>query len=233
KELDTIKNEFITNAAHELKTPLISISGYTDFILMKHNENLNPEMRDDLNIIKRNVYRLEKLMDQLLEVMKIDEHKLDLQKFPTNIKELLEDCIREISYQLKAKEHKIKVNVDKNLILEIDPERLYQVFTNLLSNAIKFTAKQGLIEITSKRLDNNTYQFSISDNGLGLTADELARLFKKFETIKSPIRDKINISGTGLGLYISKGIIKAHGGKIWAHSDGLNKGTTFYFTLPI
>ncbi|UCD02193.1 MAG: PAS domain S-box protein [Promethearchaeota archaeon] len=235
KKLDKVKNDFITMAAHELKTPLISISGYTDYILMKHRSQLNLEITQDLITVQRNVNRLEVLMDQLLDVLKIDEEELKLQKELTNVSRIINDCIDELSYLINEKNLEIILNIDREIILDLDPTRIFAVFTNLISNAIKFTPDYGWIEISAKK-EHNQYVFEVKDNGIGLAEDEIQRLFKKFERIKPPIlNEHINIkdSGTGLGLYITKGIINAHGGKIWAISEGENKGSTFSFTLPI
>ncbi|MFX0104499.1 MAG: PAS domain S-box protein [Candidatus Hodarchaeota archaeon] len=234
-KLDKIKNDFITMAAHELKTPLISISGYTDYILMKYRSQLNPEITQDLITVQRNVKRLEILMDQLLDVLKIDENELKLQKESINITNIINNCLDELSYLINEKNLEIILDIEHEIMLEIDPTRIFAVFTNLISNAIKFTPDYGWIKISAKK-EKNQYIFEIKDNGIGLVEDEIGRLFKKFERIKPPIlNESINIkdSGTGLGLYITKGIIGAHDGKIWASSEGENKGSTFSFTLPI
>ncbi|TXT60956.1 MAG: putative Signal transduction histidine kinase [Promethearchaeota archaeon] len=232
KRLDNLKNEFIQNAAHELKTPLISISGYTDYLLMKYAENIDTEVKEDLATIKKNVNRLEKLMDQLFEVMKIDEEKIKLKRKDTNIRDLIEECVKDLSYQIKEKNHEVLIDIDENKIINIDRERLSQVFTNLISNAIKFTKENGKIKIIGKERNEDEYLFKVRDNGLGLNSNEIGRLFRKFERIKSPIKHEVKYRGTGLGLYITKGIVNAHGGEIWAESPGPNKGTTILFTIP-
>jgi PAS domain S-box-containing protein len=235
KKLDKVKNDFITMAAHELKTPLISISGYTDYILMKYRSQLSSEITDDLSTVQRNVNRLEILMDQLLDVLKIDENELKLHKEILNISKIINNCLDELSYLINEKNLEIVLNIDHEITLHFDKPRIFTVFTNLISNAIKFTPDYGWIEIKAKKLEKE-YLFEIKDNGIGLTSEEIKRLFKKFERIKPPLlSDNINIkdSGTGLGLYITRGIITAHGGEIQAHSDGENKGSTFSFTLPL
>ena len=233
-KLDEVKNDFITMAAHELKTPLISISGYTDYILMKHRNRLSPEITEDLKTVQRNVTRLEVLMDQLLDVMKIDENKLEIQKEPINITKIINDCLDELSYLINEKNLEVILNISHEIILNVDPNRIFTVFTNLISNAIKFTQDYGWIEISCKRVEDK-YIFKVKDNGIGLTEDELSRLFIKFERIRKPdLNENLNIkdSGTGLGLYITRGIVKLHNGEIRAISEGLDKGTTFEFTLP-
>jgi len=232
--LDEVKNDFITMAAHELKTPLISISGYTDYILMKHRNNLPAEITEDLKTVQRNVKRLEVLMDQLLDVMKIDENKLSIQKEKVNVTKIINDCLDELSYLINEKFLEIILNVNSEIIVDVDPNRIFTVFTNLISNAIKFTQDYGWIEISCKRTEDK-YIFEVKDNGVGLTEDELSRLFIKFEKIRlHALKENLNIkeSGTGIGLYITKSIINLHNGEIRAISEGLYKGTTFEFTLP-
>jgi len=234
-KLDQIKNDFITMAAHELKTPLISISGYTDYILMKHRTSFTPEITEDLLTVQRNVKRLEVLMDQLLEVMKIDEDKLELQKEQINVRMIINDCLDDLSYLINEKNLEIILNINHEITLNVDTSRIFTVFTNLVSNAIKFTPDYGWVEISAEK-SKDGYIFKVKDNGIGLNEEELGKLFKKFERIKQPILNEnsnVKDNGTGLGLYITKGIVELHGGEIHADSEGPNKGTTFTFTLPI
>ena len=148
---------------------------------------------------------------------------------------IINECLDELSYLVNEKNLEVILNIDHKIILNVDPTRLFTVFVNLISNAIKFTPDYGWIEVSVKK-EEKQYRFEVKDNGIGLSEEEITRLFKKFERIKSPILSKnINFkdSGTGLGLYITKGIINAHGGEIHAESEGENKGSTFSFTLPI
>ena len=232
QKLDKVKDEFITHAAHELKTPLISIAGYTDYILYKYKD-LDPEIKEDLLIAQRNIARLGKLMNQLLDVMKIESYKMELNKEIINVSEIIKNCVNELNYLIKEKNHETVLNISNDINLLVDPDRFFQVISNLLSNAIKFTPPDnGKIEITAKKDETlNQHIFEFKDNGIGLNEIELEKLFKKFEMVKQ-ISDESYIKGTGLGLYISKGFIEAHGGKVWATSEGPNKGTTIHFTLP-
>ena len=202
---------------------------------MKYRNSLTPEITEDLVTVQRNVKRLEVLMDQLFEVMKIDEDKFILQKELINVSNIINDCLDELSYLINEKNLEVSLDINHEIMLNVDTTRIFTAFTNLISNAIKFTPDYGLIEISAKKM-NKGYVFKVKDNGIGLTEEELGKLFKKFERIKQPDpNESINIkdSGTGLGLYITKGIVNAHGGEIHADSDGPNKGTTFIFTLPI
>ena len=144
-KLDQVKNDFITMAAHELKTPLISISGYTDYILMKYRSLLNPEITRDLLTVRRNISRLEVLMDQLLEVLKIDENELKLQKELINVSKLINNCLDELSYLINEKNLEIILDINNKIMLKVDSARIFTIFTNLISNAIKFTHDFGWI----------------------------------------------------------------------------------------
>ncbi len=232
KKLDQLKSDFLTIAAHELKTPLVSVSGYVDLILMR-DSSLNSETIEFLKTVIRNVNRLNGHINRLMDVMKIEAKKIKLNLKRENIHEIFSNCIKELQFQIKEKDLKIYLNVDKDLNLSLDSFRISQVFSNLLSNAVKFTSKPGKIEISAKKEQNN-YLFKIKDDGKGLTQQELQKIFVKFVKIDlDPDTYSIFESGSGLGLYISKSIIDLHGGKIWAESEGKNKGSTFIFSLPI
>ena len=231
RKLDKIKADFITMASHELKTPLISIAGYTEYILMKYNE-IDPDIRNDLKVILRNAKRLQNLMDQMLNVLKIDEEKLELSKKHLNIQEIIDHCLEELSYQIKKKNHKIIKKIPEDAKIYADPLRIHHVFTNLVSNSIKFTHEGGKLEISAEKQEN-AYLFKIKDNGIGLTEKEKGLIFKKFGMIQQTTENYTTEKGTGLGLYITKGIIKTHGGKIWVESEGRGKGSTFLFTIPL
>lgn len=231
KELDRLKTDFISIAAHELKTPLISVGGYVDLILLREKE-LKKEIKEDLNRVLNNVHRLEEYINRLLDVLKIDARKMELVMKPVNIFRVIESSLQELDFQINQKELEIIINVDQGIMINGDSFRIQQVFSNLLSNAIKFTQKQGFINI-SATFDNNYYTIKIEDNGKGLTEDEISQLFAKFVTLEKTSENFSTLEkGSGLGLYIAKGIIEAHMGKIWVTSEGLNKGSKFFFTLP-
>lgn len=230
KKLDELKNEFINTTSHELKTPLVSIAGYTDFILLKHND-LNPEIVDDLKIVKKNVDRLKMFIEQLSDVLKIDSKKLiqDIVLKEENMHHIIKNCVSELKILMENKDINVEIKIEENLRLNVDANRINQVFSNLLSNAVKFTPNKGFIEISSEEQENY-YLFKVKDSGLGLTEEEIPKLFGKFVKLNNG-QDSFS-KGSGLGLFISKGIIEAHGGKIWAESTGRNQGTKFFFTIP-
>jgi len=232
KRLDELKNDFITIAAHELKTPMISITGYTDYILT-HHKDLDFEIRKDALLIQKNSQRLNLLIEQLLDVMIIDAKKMEVTLEKKNLYDIIENCLEELSFQLKEKNINIIIDVQKDLYLRVDANRIYEVFSNLFSNALKYTLNDGIIKISAKKVKDQ-FLFKIRNEGKGLSIRDIRRLFKKFEVIEKESADHIDRKkGLGLGLYISKGVVEAHGGKIWGTSKGKDKGAEFYFTLPI
>ncbi|MHA1373989.1 MAG: PAS domain S-box protein [Promethearchaeota archaeon] len=232
KELDRLKTDFISIAAHELKTPLISVGGFVDLILMRE-KNLKTEIKEDLERVLNNVRRLEVYINKLMDVMKIDAKKMVLDINAENIYQLISEIIDELHFQIINKNLEIIIEVDNNIELNVDRSRISQVFLNILSNAIKFSQDNNKIEISASHHDTQIL-FKIKDYGKGLTEPEINKLFGRFVTM-DPDSDTFSTfgKGSGLGLYIAKGIIEAHGGKIWVRSQGLDKGSEFIFTIPI
>ena len=230
-ELDRLKTDFISIAAHELKTPLISIGGYIDLILLREKD-LREEIKEDLNHALNNVHRLEDYINKLLDVMKIDAKKIQLVKQDENIYDIIKNTLLELEFQIQQKKINVIINVSNNIKIKIDAFRIGQVFSNILSNAVKFTQENGSIEISLSE-DPNFHIFTIKDTGKGLTEEEKQKLFGKFVTLGKGADTFSTFSkGSGLGLYIASGIVEAHGGTIWAQSEGIGKGTTFNFTIP-
>lgn len=230
KELDRLKTDFISIAAHDLKTPLISVGGFIDLILLREKE-LKGEVKEDLNRVLSNVHRLEEYINRLLDIMKIDAKKVELVKREENIHSIISNCLSDLEFQIGQKFLTVNLDISENLKLTVDNFRISQVFLNLLSNAIKFTPKYGIIDISSKE-DDESVTFSVKDNGKGLTQEEIQKIFGKFVTIEQGSDGYSTLDkGSGLGLYIAKGFIEAHGGKIWVESKGRDLGTEFKFTL--
>ena len=233
---DKMQKEFINIAAHELRTPIQPIIGLSEVLRSKKGSHSivaiesQKQMHDQyLDVIIRNAKRLGRLTQDILDITKIESQSLTLNKEKFNLSQSVSDAVEDYRNQL-AKE-----NTDgKNLKLEIisnkealwvyaDKTRIHQVLSNLLSNAIKFT-KEGTISVMAERKDNEIL-VSVSDVGTGIHPEVLPKLFTKFTT-KSD-------TGTGLGLYISKSIVEAHGGRIWGKNNGDDRGAAFTFTLPL
>ncbi len=232
KKLDRLKTAFISNASHELKTPMTPIIGYSQLLLK--DKSLNEMQRQYINGIRMASLKLKNLVGDLIDISKIESDYLQLNIELIDFKSLIELCISDLEFQIKIKNLKIIKNLCEDIKLRIDKDRILQVLTNLFSNSIKYTHSEGIIEISTK-VKNGNYIFSIKDNGIGIDDNEKDIIFKRFGKIKAVniSKNDVDMQGTGLGLYITKEIIKLHGGKIWFESEGKNKGTTFFFTIPI
>lgn len=233
KEADRIKTEFINVAAHELRTPIQPIIGLGE-VLRSNNTLTSQEYDEFLDAIIRNAKRLQQLADDILDVTIIESHSLKIKYERFDFRELVIDIANNYS-QIIAKSNKnVKLEYRFNeglgnansLFVYADKVRISQVLSNLLANAIKFT-EEGNIILAAKINDRNRDPIivSVKDNGAGIDTEILPQLFTKFAS-KS-------FQGTGLGLFISKSIIEAHGGKIWAENNSDGKGATFYFTMPL
>jgi signal transduction histidine kinase len=228
KETDKMKDEFINVAAHELRTPIQPILGLTAFLKSKIKDNKQCEM---LDVTIRNAKRLQRLTEEILDVTKIESQSLKLNKEQFNLNDVIITCINDITVDREFKNEENNNNVKilyvpKDVFVEADRTRVTQIISNLLSNALKFT-KEGSISVVSRVNGNNNNEtiVSVKDTGQGIEPAILPRLFSKFATR--------SFSGTGLGLFISKSIIEAHGGKIWAENNADGRGATFAFSLPI
>lgn len=231
KNLDSLKNDFLTITAHELKTPLISILGYTELIMTEEKE-LNPELMDYLSRIQKNSERLQSYIEQILDVMKIDTDKVEINLMPQKVNDLFLDCILELQVQLKQRNLELIMEIPEDLELLLDSVKFQQIIMNLVSNAIKYNHEGGLIEISAEKRPKEVL-FRVRDNGEGLSEYEIQHVFDKFVRFRTDIdKESRNQKGTGLGLYITKAFIEAHGGSIWVESEGKTKGTTFSFTIP-
>ena len=213
---DKMQKEFINIAAHELRTPVQPILVMTELL-----ESSMGERKEDIRLIARNARRLERLTENILDVTRIESQSLRLEKEPLNLKDIVLNVLEDYEDQIKGNGVKMNYQPD-NVFVHGDRERLSQVLSNLVGNALKFT-HEGAIDVAVKKKEEQV-TVSVHDTGTGVDAEILPRLFTKFAT-KSD-------RGTGLGLYISKSIVEAHGGKIWAENNEGGKGTTFYFSLP-
>ena len=230
---DKMQKEFINVAAHELRTPIQPIIGLTEILQSKIKDN---EQLNILNMLVRNSKRLHQLTEDILDVTRIEGHTFRLNRSPYDINDILKTFVEDNIAQIEKNRDKHDVNIEykskeDKIIAEVDKGRISQVISNLLSNAIKFTPN-GTINVTTEIINGTSGRealVSVKDSGAGIDPEIAQKLFSKFVT-KS-------FSGTGLGLFISKNIIEAHGGRIWAINNGSQgreeKGATFFFTLPV
>jgi signal transduction histidine kinase len=225
---DNLQKEFINIAAHELRTPIMSILGLSELLYKKSESSLKQEtLKEGLQIIVRNSNRLHKLVESLLDVTRIESRIFKLNTELVDLNEILANVVTDFQNCLKNKNSKVQILYEPNrnrIFVNADKTRVIQVISNILDNAIKFT-KEGFIIITTriknKETDNsNRVIVIIKDTGIGIDPEILPRLFTKFAT-KSD-------QGTGLGLFIAKKIIEAHGGRIWAENNSNGRGSNFY-----
>jgi len=231
KRHDKMQKEFINIAAHELRTPIQPILGLTENLL-SHAKDI--EQAKLLEVVNRNARRLKRLTEDILDVTKIESQSLHLKKERFNLNHLVENSLEDMMTN-KQSSHKIEKNLIKlqyhqaqDVFVEADKGRISQVIHNLLDNAVKFT-NIGTISISTqlkKEDDKDDVVVTVKDTGSGIDPEIFPRLFTKFATKSETI-------GTGLGLFISRSIVEAHGGRIWAENNTDGKGATFYFSLPL
>ena len=237
KQKDRLKDEFINVAAHELRTPIQPILGLSEVLRSRKVSDMGLNIADDefLSIIIRNAKRLQQLSADILDIAKIEGHTLILKKEQFDVNEIISDAVVDYRNQTE-KDGKnrnewnlLYKNSGQDICIEADKGRITQVISNLVSNAVKFT-KVGTVTVSAEKVEENDRQqviISIKDTGTGIDPEMLPKLFTKFAT-KS---DKG--TGIGLGLFISKSIVEAHGGRIWAENNKDGKGATFAFSMPI
>lgn len=238
------KSGFITIAAHELKTPLTIIEGYS--AMLAEILKKGPEFETYALLIEgiqKGTYRLKSLIDDMIDVSLVDNNLLELNFQPYWLNRIIEATVLENKGSLNERNQNLDI-IEFDGFKEInygDPERILQVFRNILSNAIKFTPDGGKITITGRKLPG-FIETSISDNGIGIDLDDQRIIFEKFSPIgdaslHSSSKTKFKGGGPGLGLHIAKGIVDSHGGTIWADSSGYDEnncpGTTVHILFPI
>ncbi len=225
--LDPMQSEFMSNIVHELRAPLHSVLAFTKLLLEGDVSNTETQ-KEFLTIIAGQSEHLRKLVDELLDISPIESERFDINKERVAIADLLQGTIRDFNSVARQKNIVIKENIPLQLLdIEADSQRLRQVMFNLLDNAIKFSNDGGSIDVSAE-VRGNDLLVQVTDQGIGIAEEARKSLFEKFYQVKSTTR----VGGLGLGLYISKRIIEAHGGRIWVESvEGA--GSTFSFTIPL
>lgn len=230
KEIDKAKTEFVSIASHQLRTPLSTINWYTEMLLDGDVGKLNKKQKEYLGEVYRGSKRMSQLVTALLNVSRIDLGTFAIDPQPTNIVEISQEIIKELSQKIGEKKLKIKEFYDSTIpTLSLDHGLTRIIFQNLISNAVKYTEENGMVEVTIKR-EGNEISISVKDTGYGIPEIAKEKIFSKLYRADN-VRDK-EVDGNGLGLYIVKAIIEEIGGKIWFDSKE-NEGTTFYITFSI
>lgn len=227
--LDRLKDEFIATASHDLKSPLTSILGYAQ-LMLRTLGTAEPDLGRVANaaeVIRDQTVAMTRLLDDLLDASRIQAGVLVLRPAPCELGSCLATVLARLGPEERARVDVVLANAP--LAGEWDPKRVDQVLANLLGNALKYSPDSARVDITVDR-GADAVAVAISDRGLGIPAAELPRLFQRF--YRTPQAHASGLPGTGLGLYVSAGIIAAHGGRLWAESPGEGQGATFRFTLP-
>jgi PAS domain S-box-containing protein len=234
KELDEMRKDFIDKASHELKTPITTIYGAYQLLDSLYRNQLSQEAQEIFDMAINSTKRLKKLVDELLDLSRIESKKFALDKRNANLSQLISECVNELSYFFKRGDYKLILDMPDNLFLNLDESRIELVIMNLLTNAIKYTPKKGTIRITLKENDDYA-EIQVIDTGIGLTKNEIGKLFKKFSKLQTPLDKELDnqLGSTGLGLHLAKEIIELHGGTIDVKSEGKNKGSTFIVRLSL
>ena len=231
KEIDRLKASFVANVTHELRTPLVSIDKAITFLLSNSGDGLSENQQQFLSIASRNCKRLSLLINDLLDLAKLEAGKMKIQVTTCSIDKVITDSIEGLTAWANAKsvvlENKVAANLPQT---KIDPDKIIQVLNNLIGNAIKFTPASGTITVEANLHNNQELVVSVQDTGAGIAEHELIKIFDKF--YQTGERVATDVSGTGIGLSIAKEIVQLHGGKIWVESPA-GQGAKFSFTIPL
>ena len=228
KRLNKVKSDFVSAVSHELRTPLTSIKGYASILMTGKLGPVSPVQKERLEKINSHSNNLTHLINNLLDIARIESGRVQMEIKEVVIKDLLDSIIDTITPQIKEKNISLKINIKTDADkIKADPGQIERVFLNLLSNAVKFTPGKGIIVISAVD-KTGIVEFSVEDTGIGIPKQDLEKVFEEF--FRSDNAAAQEIKGTGLGLSLVKKIIEAHNGKIWVESE-LGKGTKFSFTI--
>ncbi|MBL7996336.1 response regulator [bacterium] len=231
-ETDRLKSEFLANMSHELRTPLNAIIGFSELLQDEMKESATPDQMQSLQDIHHSGKHLLQLINDILDLSKIEAGKMELNQEHFEVRQLLELIRRTVTPLLDKKSQLLEIRIDGEMKIFADPNKIKQVIINLLSNAIKFSSPGTVIGIESAMLHNNQppiFQLAVKDNGRGIPKEFHNVIFDEFRQVDgSSTRED---QGTGLGLALCRRLIEMHGGKIWVESE-LNKGSKFIFVIP-
>ena len=232
RELEELKSEFVSKVSHELRTPIIAMRHALSILVDQVVGSLSTEQQKFTDVLQRNLNRLNTLIDDLLDLSKLEVGKMELRPELGSIQQVVQTVCDSLEPWAQSKALTLNKRLPADLpLVTFDQDRITQVLTNLIGNAVKFTPKQGKVIVEAKHdSERQLIVVSVIDNGIGIAKEDLPKLFHKFQQLGE--RTASDISGTGLGLAIAKEIVELHHGRIWAESE-LNQSTRFSFTLPL
>ncbi|MFQ6130595.1 MAG: CHASE2 domain-containing protein [Armatimonadota bacterium] len=229
KELDRMKSELVSLASHELRSPLTAIKGFTALLAQQPQDSVPPDALQSLRIIDSQVDLMRRLIEDFLNIARIEAGRpLEMNwSLVSDLPAIVQEAVEAI--KPSAPEHRFEVEAPASLgSAEADRDKLYQILSNLLSNAVKYSPRGGLVRVSLGEQDGQL-SVSVKDQGVGIPEDQMPQLFQRFRRVKSGATERV--TGTGLGLYLTKHLVEAHGGRIWAESQP-GRGSTFSFTIP-
>jgi signal transduction histidine kinase len=227
-QLDKLKSDFIAIASHELRTPLGVILGYTSFLQETNDE----EVRELASKVVASALQLRRIIEDLTNLRYMEQNESTLHREPVPLGEFLTEVIHDILSLAEARRHRLQYAPPApELRVSIDRIRMGMALTNVLNNALRFTPENGRIIVQTESHDDHEIWITVTDSGIGLSRDQLERIFERFYQVEDHMtRSK---GGLGVGLSIAQAMVEAHGGRIWASSPGLNQGSTFTITMPL
>ena len=239
REIEKMKNEFVSVVSHELRTPLTSILGYTELLLARDFKPI--ERQEFMQTVYDQANQLSKMVDDLLNLSRLDAGQIKLSRWIVSLHQIIRDITKQLNETLSDR-HRLLIDIPESIPpIYVDKDKVRQILTNLLSNAIKYSPNGGQIALIVRELRQpppgapplpaeRAILIAVLDQGMGIAPDDLSKLFTRFFRVDNSTTRKIG--GTGLGLSITKALVELHGGRIWATSE-LGKGTTFWLTLPV
>jgi signal transduction histidine kinase/ActR/RegA family two-component response regulator len=231
RRLDELKSEFLAMVSHELRTPLTAIIGYSRLLMRQVHGRLTPKQLEHQEAIFRGAQRLSDLINDLLDVSRLEAGRIELSARPTDVSHIVEQAATVVAVAAQARQIRIASELPADLPpVHADPARLQQILVNLVGNAVKFSSPGGAVRVTGGRTRDQVW-VAVEDQGVGIPRDELARIWDPFYQVEAPMRRRHG--GSGLGLAIVRRLVELHGGVVRAESEGDNRGSRFSFTLPV
>ena len=231
RRLDELKSEFLAMVSHELRTPLTAIIGYSRLLMRQVHGRLTPKQLEHQEAIFRGAQRLSDLINDLLDVSRLEAGRIELLPRPTDVGVIVEQAGTVVAVAAQARQIKIANEVPRDLPpVHADAARLQQILVNLVGNAVKFSSPGGAVRVTAGRAREQVW-VAVEDEGVGIPKEELARIWDPFYQVEAPMRRRHG--GSGLGLAIVRRLVELHGGVVRAESEGENRGSRFSFTLPV
>jgi signal transduction histidine kinase len=227
-QLDRMKDEFVLTASHELRSPLTSVQGFAELLMMER-DSLTPRQVETVEIILDNCRHLVRLLNDLLDLARSDAGRLQVRPKPTELGPLVEDVVRTMRAQTESSNQRLIEQIDPNLpLVNVETDRIRQVLVNLVTNAHEYSPERASIQVSARVADNGV-EINVTDNGPGIPPAQLEHIFERFVRGDAGLTQRVG--GTGLGLAISKSLVELHGGTIGVESE-VGRGSTFTVTLP-